>query len=308
MRLVMLVICCCTGLIWPASLTQEAQPLPAKIYRLESKLLPNLLSIDDRVFSGGQPEGDAAFEELSKRGIRTLISVDAARPNVEAASKHGLRYVHLPHGYDGISAERAKDLAKALQSLQGPVYIHCHHGKHRSPAATAVACKGLGWLQPADAMRLLKLAGTDARYKGLYRSVDAARQLSEGELKGIATDFPSIAQLAPMAELMVEIEHLYGDLLALQEQRWVITDRQELYSQQAVLLVEQFRELTRIDDPRSRTANFIKMSRATEQAANLLERELTSLERNHVTSIIRLDRAMAEIGENCKACHQLVRN
>ena len=71
--------------------------------------------------------------------MQTVISVDGAKPDLEAARKHGLRYVHLPHGYDGVPAPRGDELAIALRTLEGPIYVHCHHGKHRSPAAAGVA-------------------------------------------------------------------------------------------------------------------------------------------------------------------------
>ena len=102
--------------------------------------LPNAYRLHPRVISGGQPEGEQAFARLKELGVKTVISVDGARPEVELARKYGLRYVHLPHGYDGVPDERASELAKAVRDLPGPVYIHCHHGKHRSPAAATVAC------------------------------------------------------------------------------------------------------------------------------------------------------------------------
>ena len=83
---------------------------------------------------------------------------------------YGLRYVHLPHGYDGIDQRRARELAKAVRDLPGPIYIHCHHGKHRSPAAAAVACVGAGLLKPDRSLCVLNTAGTSTNYRGLYQA------------------------------------------------------------------------------------------------------------------------------------------
>ena len=33
------------------------------------------------------------------------------------------------------AVERLKELAQAVASCEGPIYLHCHHGKHRSAAA-----------------------------------------------------------------------------------------------------------------------------------------------------------------------------
>src|SRR5262245_55603645 len=78
--------------------------------RLNSAYLPNAFRIHAKVMSGGLPAGEAAFAELAELGVKTIISVDGAKPDVMAAERHGLRYVHLPHGYDGISETRIKEL------------------------------------------------------------------------------------------------------------------------------------------------------------------------------------------------------
>ncbi|MEZ6081685.1 MAG: hypothetical protein R3C56_40245 [Pirellulaceae bacterium] len=58
------------------------------------------------------PEGAAAFNELVQLGVKTIITVDGAQPDVATAKQFGLRYVHLPHGYDGIPENRVAELAK----------------------------------------------------------------------------------------------------------------------------------------------------------------------------------------------------
>src|SRR5688572_11354389 len=75
--------------------------------------LDNFYQITAQIYSGATPGDDSAFADLAARGIKTIISVDGASPDVEAAKKFGLRYVHLPMGYDGISTNRALELVKA---------------------------------------------------------------------------------------------------------------------------------------------------------------------------------------------------
>ncbi len=175
-RSLVLVLCVSTSALaglFLASVTVAAEPVA-------TKYLPNTIRVHSNVYSGGLPSGDAAFGELADFGIRTIISVDGAQPNVALAAKHGLRYVHLPHGYDGISEDRVNELAKAVKDLPGPIYIHCHHGKHRSPAAAAVACVAAGLVPDTQALAILKLAGTSRRYRGLYRSAENAKVLPHG--------------------------------------------------------------------------------------------------------------------------------
>src|SRR6185436_18479563 len=74
--------------------------LPPTIKAIEAEGLHNLFALGTNVFSGSAPEGESAFTALAKLGVKTIITVDGAKPEVEMARKHGFRYVHLPHGYD----------------------------------------------------------------------------------------------------------------------------------------------------------------------------------------------------------------
>src|SRR5690606_18255679 len=67
--------------------------------------IENIHPLTPQLISGGQPKGDAAFSQLAEMGVKTIVSVDGAKPDLELAKKHGLRYVHIPIGYDGVGAE-----------------------------------------------------------------------------------------------------------------------------------------------------------------------------------------------------------
>src|SRR5262245_29349048 len=92
-------------------------PEPVKIGRTE-----NTFRLSPRRDSGGEPRGAETFAALQELGVRTIISVDGAAPDVEAARKLGIRYVHLPIGYDGIPREQAVRIIKAVRLMPGPVY------------------------------------------------------------------------------------------------------------------------------------------------------------------------------------------
>src|SRR5436305_2113972 len=79
--------------------------------------LQNVVRLHPQVLSGSQPETPEAFRKLRSLGVTTILSVDGARPDVAMAAKFGMRYVHLPHGYDGISESRSRELAKAVRDL-----------------------------------------------------------------------------------------------------------------------------------------------------------------------------------------------
>lgn len=177
------------------------------VERLHSLALPNLHRLTPRIYSGGTPQGDAGLLELAALGIRTVISVDGETPQADAAAKLGLRYVHLPIGYDSVPRKRIVELLAAVQSLPTPVYIHCHRGLHRGPAAAVAICRLVADLDAAAAEKLLEDLGTARKYPGLYASVENITPVTTAELRQHpANRLPSIAKVPPLVEQMVAIE------------------------------------------------------------------------------------------------------
>tara|TARA_R110002049_G_scaffold2750_4_gene21958 strand:+ start:126978 stop:127937 length:960 start_codon:yes stop_codon:yes gene_type:complete len=272
-----------------------------------SEHLPNLVEIHPRVFSGGLPEDDEAFRELATIGVRTIISVDGAKPDVDAAKSYGLRYVHLPHGYDGIPETRIKELAKAVRDLDGPVYIHCHHGKHRSPAAASAACVAAGLVPTSDVSTILKLAGTSERYRGLFRSALQTVPIAPDAIDQLQPQFRPIAPIPPMAEAMVAIDHAFGHLKPLLEAETVSNkDHPDLdAAHEALLLREQFTESLRTPDVGNRPDDFRRLMRESESDAESLERLLlqqkTTQDKDATRTAIR--EKINRIEKNCQVCH-----
>ena len=282
-------------------------------FRLNTKHLPNAIQIHDRVISGGQPDGEPGFRELSEFGVKTIISVDGAKPQVEIARQFGLRYVHLPHGYNGIEQERVKELAKAVRDLDGPIYIHCHHGKHRSAAAAVVACVSAGLIETVSASAILKLAGTSENYRGLFESVETAKRLPDTALDAIHPEFPESAKLLPMARAMVELENTHDHLKQLAASGWKpVQDHPALdLAHEALLLREHFSELIRMESGTVRTEVFRKLLMESESDAKLFEQSIRrmKLQRDDSPSgPSRVSESLARINANCVNCHRQFRD
>lgn len=278
----------------------EVPTTPARIEKIAAQHLPNPVRVHERVISGGLPEGDAAFAELKELGVKTVISVDGAKPDVERAKKFGLRYVHLPHGYDGVPEERAQELAKAVRDLPGPVYIHCHHGKHRSPAASAVACVGAGLIAPSDALAVLKTAGTSEAYRGLYQSAEDAEPLDRALLDELKAEFPATAKLPALAEAMIEIEHIHDRIKAIEKAGWKTPPGQPALvpDHEALLLREHFTELLRTKELLEKPEKFQQLTREGEAAGLALEEGL----KKGITAE-QASKLLTAVNNNCKACH-----
>lgn len=292
--------------LWAGPPPAAKPPGAAQLAKLASRHLPNGYRLNEKVMSGGQPDGEAAFAELRSLGVKTIISVDGAQPDVAMAKKYGLRYVHLPHGYDGIPARRLQELAKAVRDLPGPIYIHCHHGKHRSPAAAAAACISVGMLDNAAALGVLKTAGTSPNYRGLYDTVATAQKLAPDVLDKLPVDFRASVEGPPLVDAMVAIEHNHDRLKAMDAAGWkALADHPDLdAAHEALLLKEQFTELLRTDDVQKQPQKFGDLMRTGNEAAGQLEAVLRAASRNAK----RAAAAFAKVSANCQACHQAFRD
>ncbi len=272
--------------------------------RLDHAGLPNAFQVHANVISGGVPDGDEGFMQLKRIGVKTIISVDGARPDVETAKKFGLRYVHLPHGYDGISSSHARTLAKAISILPGPIYIHCHHGKHRSPAAAMVACVGAGLAQPQQGIAFLKAAGTSPKYVSLYAAVNDSRPFEQAELINLDAFFPEIAEVPPLAKVMVDIEKTFDKLILANRSKWNASalDPDIDPSHDALMLREHFAETLRTFRGSDKPKEFRRILQDSHEAASKTEALLNQRPLSAET-LSELSSQISTIKADCRRCH-----
>jgi hypothetical protein len=155
--------------------------------------LHNVFRVSEKLYSGAAPEGEEGFASLRALGIGTVITVDGARPDVVTARRFALRYVHLPFGYEGCPTPRALEITRAVRDLPGAVYLHCHHGKHRSPAAAALVHIALDGASNEQAVAFMKRAGTSAGYLGLYQDAASFRRPTTAQINSAPDQFPEVA-------------------------------------------------------------------------------------------------------------------
>jgi protein tyrosine phosphatase (PTP) superfamily phosphohydrolase (DUF442 family) len=268
--------------------------------------LQNLYRITDNLFSGSSPEGDEGFRSLKELGVKTIISVDGARPDVDRARKFGLRYVHLPFGYDGIPRQRVLELAKAIRELPGPFYIHCHHGKHRGPAAAAAIHLCLDEKCSVEqAVAEMKRAGTDPHYTGLYAVPQRLVRPSAKDLDQVPADFPEVAKVSGLAQFMVEIDARWENLKRIRAAGWKTPpDHADLDPpHEALQLVEQYREAGRLAQVKERPQEFRRALADAEEKASALERVLRGIENR-----LLADEAFRRAGTACVKCHAKYRD
>lgn len=264
----------------------------------------NLFHATTNVFSGSSPDTDAAFREIAKLGVKTIISVDGGKPNVELARKHGMRYIHLPIGYDGVPTNRVTELVKTAQSSPR-LYVHCHHGRHRGPAAVAVICEATAGWTTNQAVAWLKEAGTATDYAGLYRSAMEFRLPDAAALARI-TELPEVAKTSSVVDAMVAIDEEFDRLKIAQKFSWKnIPNQPDIApAHSATILWEHFRELIRADDTAQRPEDYRAKLNAAEKSAGHFRASLRDVK---AEAPIR-DTAFQTLGRTCTDCHKRYRN
>jgi protein tyrosine phosphatase (PTP) superfamily phosphohydrolase (DUF442 family) len=275
--------------------------------KLDTKHLSNAIQVQPEIISGALPDQEASFAELQALGVKTILSVDGMRPDVPMAKKFGMRYVHLPNGYDGIPPDRVLELAKAIRDLPKPIYVHCHHGKHRSPAAVAAACRTLGLITPEQALNTLKLAGTNPGFRGLFQSVRLSHPTADSILDSMKVDFREISPVPPMAEMMVSIDLAMSELIAAKKENWPKWDKS---ATDALMLKEHMVELGRLEDSPARGKAFQQLLHESVLLSGSLENELRRAYDGQVTadSGTKSSSLLARVEDNCVRCHEQFRN
>ena len=265
--------------------------------------LHNVVAFADHYYSGSVPEGEIGFEALRAMGVKTIISVDAAPPDIELAERFGLRYIHLPIGYNGFDKERRLQLAKASHDAIsiGPVYIHCHHGKHRSAGAAATVAATLGWANNEAMIERMHVAGTSVSYPGLFEVARNASVVSMTVLEQVNDNFPSATQPQGLVKGMVEIDHVFTHLVKIENAGWQVPpDHPDLVpAAEAGRLADVFRLLQTDADTDQQDETFAELLAASQAIAQQIEDELTV----DMPDLQRLSLLMAQLSHDCRHCH-----
>jgi len=258
--------------------------------------IENAFRVTERILSGSQPEGDKAFRALADLGVKTIVSVDGAKPDLATARRFGLRYIHLPIGYDGVPQARVPELAKVAEiPAEGLIFVHCHHGKHRGPTAVAIMCESAEGWSPAKAEEWLRKAGTGTDYGGLYRSVLEFKPVTKEQIAAVGP-LPEVAKTPGIVDAMIAIDEHIDFLKGAQSAGWPRA------AGDATLLLEQYREIARLEDTAKRNDSYrALLAKGTEAATTL-----TDALRTH--SADKADFAFKQLRENCAACHKEHRN
>ena len=171
--------------------------------------------VDSTLYRGAAPESQEDFAFLAKIGVKTILSVDRAKPAVASADAVGIKYIQIPIGYNTVPRDASVDMLRAFRStpgLQGPFYIHCHAGKFRVGAMAACYRIAVNHWSPDSALAEMVLLGGSDKYKGLNKSILEFKAPTEKELAAKSFDPDKAPEPAPFSERMSAIDKIFDDV------------------------------------------------------------------------------------------------
>ncbi|MGK0156202.1 MAG: protein tyrosine phosphatase (PTP) superfamily phosphohydrolase (DUF442 family) [Neolewinella sp.] len=264
----------------------------------------NVVTYAQDLVCGGVPEGAEGFATLKAMGIKTVISVDGATPDLDNAKANGLRYVHLPIGYDTVIVARQQELARAIMNVERPIYVHCHHGKHRSGAGLGTAMIRAGLMTVDEVSNRMRVSGTSKNYAGLWQSVREARPMAPELLIADPDSFPSITQVTGMVAMMAELDEVLDLVRQSHKANWQApSDHPDLVAEKETRrLRDLFRRLR--DEPESQKLpdGYQQMLGHTIDLTDKLDRAVRNGDAAHAAQLLD------KVGKDCKSCHREYRN
>ena len=297
------------GFVLASRSTQQATPdeiailaeVPPSVKSLHPSNAPglqNVFRLGGNLYSGSAPDDETGFSSITRLGVKTVISVDAATPDVEMARQFGLRYVHLPISYSSVPRATIVKLVRIARELPGPIYLHCHHGHHRGPAAAVALWRCLDKSVTADqAHAALRTIGAGERFTGLYASVRELVRPKAAELDADRSELLQVSTVRPLAKSMAEIDRMWDRATADETDPTAVSMQLTI----AFDLAEHFRDAAGLPD-----VTDDELRKGLNETADELDRfaeTIKSAMRDRSASENARTSAITRVSAKCNACH-----
>lgn len=267
--------------------------------KLEMDGIENLVRATDRIYSGSEPDGEAGFASLAALGVKTIVSTDSRTPNIELATKYGMKYYHVPIDYNAVPDSAAAAAVRIERETEGPIYFHCHHGYHRGPALAAAAVQAETNCGTDALHHYLDVAGTGTVYEGLWRD---ALSFDIPALERKRTKLVERAKVDDIHSGMAKIDRIWDRLMDARADGWATSEREDgvhpVY--ESKLLEQSFRELQRTKDAQ-KEPEMREWLKEAEVIAATLHTQLKGGDLAGAESSFRLAK------DSCQKCHDVYR-
>ena len=278
---------------------------------LEVEGIDNVFRLSPSIVSGAEPTGPAALERLAAMGIKTVLSVDGKAPDVTTARALGMRYVHVPIQYTGVTRAELLRIAKTFRELPKPMFVHCFHGRHRGPAAAAVGrvlIDGVSREQAIAEMR--QWCGTAGKYQGLYDAVATGNLPTVEETKQLDWGFDEVKRVSGVRAGMVRLTRSFDHVKALSKLDFAVDpDHPDLDAvNEATQVVQLLRDTNAIDDPRVKRKDYAEWMDQSLEHGDALIAALRDVRANEDGALERANRHLRVVKNLCSTCHHVYRN
>ena len=294
------------GTAYEAALVVELPKVPPK----DRPGLHNVYALSDDIISGSEPHGEEAFAELARMGVRTILSVDGKVPDADLAAEHGMKYVHVPIQYKGITADEKARIAKTFRELDGPFYVHCFHGKHRGPAAAAIGRVVRDAVPREQAIaEMRQWCGTAQSYEGLYQTIAASPLPTAVETRAYAFDFPAAHPIGGVRQAMIEAARADDHLAYLSKREWQVDPEHPDVDalNEATKLASILERMGALDEVASKPADFRGWMTDSVRHSQELRDAIGAWQKGGGAAQ-GLSEAYQRLANDCKACHMVYRN
>lgn len=278
---------------------------------LEFPTLHNVFHLSENIVSGSEPGDEAALARIASWGVKTILSTDGKAPDAETAAKYGMRYVHVPIQYKGMTEDEQLRIVKVFRELEGPFFVHCFHGKHRGPAAAALGRLALDGASREQALaEMRQWCGTSSKYSGLYWTVACAELPNEETTRNYEWSFPAAQPLDGIAGAMVSTARHFENVLYSDDMDYGIDplhpDVDPL--NEAVILHQIFVQMSAMDEVNQAPDDYRGWMADGERASLELVEALREHRADRPGARERVVDALTAAKQSCLACHTSYRN
>lgn len=273
--------------------------------------LHNLYRLSDDLISGAEPEGEEAFRNLQAMGVKTILSVDGKAPNVELAAKYGMRYVHIPIQYKGISPDEVMQISKFYREAEGPIYTHCFHGNHRGPASLAIGrVVRDGAPRETAIQEMRQYCGTSKKYEGLYLAVAKGAIPSAEETAAFSCEFRSAQPFRGIRRGMIDSARSFDPLREMAKGGWnPDPDHPDLDAgNEAAKLADLFAAMAASEELRSKAGDFRRWMADCAAESAVLKDLVAKQRKGDAEAGKAAKESFDRLEKSCNGCHAVYRN
>lgn len=278
--------------------------------------LHHVYVLSEQIISGAEPVGDEAFLKLQSMGVKTILSVDGKVPDHQTAAKYGIRYVHVPIQYSGITEDERLKIAKTFRELEGPFYTHCYHGKHRGPAGAAIGRIVIDGIPRDEAIaEMRQWAQTSPNYEGLFEVIAVGEIPTASQTRAFAFDFEPEHKFEGVRSGMIPMARNWDHIKDAKKNGWLPDPKHPdvVPLQEAIQLHGLFAGLTELKETKDHPEDFRNWMQQGRDASERLQRSLSLCSQEEDGFAVGDWKAEAEeayklLADSCSSCHAVYRD